>query len=75
MTCLRRTILLHCDSSRNHRVSTMAKTSSERKKEQRLRDKELGIKQLTIRVHEEDEEAIKAHAKALLDARLKNKLK
>lgn len=53
----------------------MAKTAAERKKEQRERDKELGIKQVTIRVHAEDEEAIKAHAKALLDARLKNKLK
>ena len=50
----------------------MAKTSAERKKEQRERDKELDIKQINIRVHIDDEKAVKEHAQALLEKRLKN---
>ena len=53
----------------------MAKSANERKKEQRERDKEMGIREIAIRVHKDDEAAIKAHAKALLDIRLKNELK
>jgi hypothetical protein len=51
----------------------MAKTSAERKKEQRERDKVLGIKQINIRVHKDDEDAVKAHAQALLEKRLNMK--
>lgn len=50
----------------------MAKTAAERKKEQRERDKSLGVKQVNIRVHVDDEDAIKKHAQALLEKRLKN---
>jgi hypothetical protein len=50
----------------------MAKTSAERKKEQRERDKELDIKQINIRVHIDDEKSVKEHAQALLEKRLKN---
>ena len=49
----------------------MAKSASERKKEQRERDKELGIKQVNVRVHVEDEESIKEYAQALLNKRMK----
>lgn len=49
----------------------MAKTAAERKKEQRDRDKELNVKQINIRVHQDDEQAVKAHAAALLEKRLK----
>ncbi|MEZ8989243.1 hypothetical protein AB4571_18680 [Vibrio breoganii] len=51
----------------------MARTASERKREQRARDKALGVKEINIRVHAEDEKAVKAHAQALLEKRL-NKL-
>ncbi|MFL7013703.1 hypothetical protein [Enterovibrio norvegicus] len=50
----------------------MSKTAAERKKEQRERDKALNIKQINIRVHVDDEEAVKRHAQALLEKRLKN---
>lgn len=50
----------------------MAKNSTERKRDQRQRDKALKIKQINIRVHEDDEKAVKAHALALLEKRLKN---
>ncbi|MDE1315515.1 hypothetical protein MEG05_15765 [Vibrio aestuarianus] len=49
----------------------IAKSASERKKEQRERDKNLGIKQINIRVHKNDEMSVKNYAKALLDKRLK----
>lgn len=48
----------------------MAKSAAERKKEQRERDKELNIKQINIRVHDDDEKAVKDHAQALLEKRL-----
>jgi ApbE superfamily uncharacterized protein (UPF0280 family) len=49
----------------------MAKSASERKKEQRERDKELGIKQVNVRVHVDDEKSVKEYAQALLNKRLK----
>lgn len=49
----------------------MAKTAAERKKDQRARDQALNIKQINIRVHKDDEKAVKAHAQALLEKRLK----
>lgn len=48
----------------------MAKSAAERKKEQRERDKELNIKQINIRVHDDDEKSVKDHAQALLEKRL-----
>ena len=49
----------------------MPKTAAERKKDQRERDQALNIKQLNIRAHKDDEKAVKAHARALLEIRLK----
>lgn len=49
----------------------MAKTANDRKKEQRERDKAMGIKQINIRVHRDDEKSVKAYAQALLEKRTK----
>lgn len=47
----------------------MAKTANDRKKEQRERDKAMGIKQINIRAHQDDEKSIKEYAQALLEKR------
>ncbi len=49
----------------------MPKSAKERKKEQRERDKAMGIKQLNIRVHKDDEKHVKAYAQVLLEKRTK----
>lgn len=50
----------------------MTTTAAERKREQRKRDKELGIQDTSIRVHKDDVEQIRKLAKILLNDRLKN---
>ena len=48
----------------------MAKSAAARKKEQRERDKARNIKQINIRVHDDDEKVVKEYAKSLLEKRL-----
>lgn len=50
----------------------MAKNATERKKDQRERDKALNIKQINIRAHVDDVKSITEHAQVLLEKRLKS---
>lgn len=63
-----------CDYSHKGLIFNMAKSVKERKKEQRERDDKLDIKQVNIRVHIDDEEAVKNHAQALLEKKLNKQL-
>ncbi|ENI4488012.1 hypothetical protein ABXZ88_003896 [Vibrio fluvialis] len=49
----------------------MAKSSKQRKEDQRERDKKHGITQINVRVHQDDKQAVKDYAQALLDKRLR----